>query len=240
MFEQACEQVIAVGLITGSELVLFELKEWYLDDQGRDWPAGNYRAQPLAGGIVVEDLDGRLIAETPDLTLKPRDVAASFVIREVPIGIDFHWEQRLDQEFTGILRIRSTADRQLTVINEVPVEDYLVSVISSEMSATADPEMLRAHATISRSWLLAQLARRSAVRDSPPTAVAPHRTLPLTELIRWYDRENHDNFDVCADDHCQRYQGITTATTTAAALAVEATHGMVLCSDGELCDARFS
>ena len=240
MFEQACEPVIAVGLITGSELVLFELKEWYLDDLGRDWPPGNYRARPSSGGIAVEDLDGRLIVETPDLLLTPSDVAASFVIREVPIGIDFHWEQRLDQEFTGILRIRSMVDRQLTVINEVPLEDYLVSVISSEMSATADPELLRAHAIISRSWLLAQLAKRSAVRDSPPSAVAPHWTLPSTELIRWYDRENHDNFDVCADDHCQRYQGITTATTTAAALAVEATHGMVLCRDGELCDARFS
>lgn len=243
MLEQAREPVIAVGLITGSELVLFELKEWYFDHQGHDWPAGNYRARPLAGGIVVEDLDGRLIAETPDLTLKPRDVAASFVIREVPIGIDFHWEQRLDQQFTGILRIRSMADRQLTVINEAPLEEYLVSVISSEMSATADPELLRAHAIISRSWLLAQLAKRPAVRDSPPAAVAPTGTLASMEsmeLIRWYDRENHDNFDVCADDHCQRYQGITTATTTAAALAVEATHGMVICSGGQLCDARFS
>jgi SpoIID/LytB domain protein len=129
-------------------------------------------------------------------------------------------------------------DKRLTVINEVPVEPYLNSVISSEMSATADAELLKAHAVISRSWLLAQMKqwKRPRVKSEAKIEVVNGQR----QLIRWYDQEAHTNFDVCADDHCQRYQGITKATSPMVFDAIQATLGQVLEFDGELCDARFS
>lgn len=240
MLKQVGEPVVSVGLMAGTELVVFELNGEHFEDHGHGWPSGTYLARPSSSGITIEAADGRVIAETTCLKLRPRHHSASFVIREVPIGIEFHWEQKTDQRFTGRLRLQPTTDHRLMVINEVSLEAYLVSVISSEMSATADPELLKAHAIISRSWLLAQLENRSSIRQIPVTEANPSRPSPDQELIRWYDRENHANFDVCADDHCQRYQGITTATTPAVAQAVYETRGMVLCNDGDLCDTRFS
>ena len=121
----------------------------------------------------------------------------------------------------------------LVVINHVDVEDYLRSVISSEMNAASPVEFLKAHAVISRSWVLRQIGRR-------PTETKPQERVDGDEIIRWYDREDHTLFDVCADDHCQRYQGVTRLTTPAADEAVKATEGLVLMHDGEICDARFS
>lgn len=162
--------------------------------------------------------------------------SASFTLHDVTIGVSFHWHRREDQTFRGALRIIIEGDK-LTAINVLSVEEYLRSVISSEMSAKASLNLLKAHAVISRSWLLAQIRKdRKLAACASPAAGDPN----ADEYIRWWDRDDHVNFDVCADDHCQRYQGITRATTPTVAEAVDATAGEVLTYDGELCDARFS
>ena len=161
----------------------------------------------------------------------------SFTLIGVTIGVNFHWERKENQSFSGSLKI-IVENGKLTAVNILSVEDYLLSVISSEMSATASLELLKAHAVISRSWLLSQIEKRKKIDDSNETYSAIEES--EGEVIRWWDREDHVNFDVCADDHCQRYQGITRASTETVRQAIEATFGKVLTYDGELCDARFS
>ena len=126
----------------------------------------------------------------------------------------------------------------MIAINILPVEDYLVSVISSEMSATSSLEFLKSHAVISRSWLLAQIENRD--RKNVHKSLQQNFTTDENSIIRWYDREDHKLFDVCADDHCQRYQGITKASNPSVEKAVKETEGMVLMYGDEICDARFS
>ena len=168
-----------------------------------------------------------------EVILRPADAESTFEIFDVVIGVNFHWERRENQRFSGSCRIISTPDG-LTVINILPVEDYLLSVISSEMSAHASLQLLKAHAVISRSWLLAQI-KHTGCKPASEMIDTPD------ELIKWYDREDHTLFDVCADDHCQRYQGVTRQSTPKVAQAIHETAGQVLLdSDGELCDARFS
>ncbi len=163
---------------------------------------------------------------------------ASFEVRDVIIGVNFHWERRENQRFIGALRI-IVENGKLYIVNILPAEEYLKSVISSEMSATARLEFLKAHAVISRSWLLAQIDKTKSIAAGATKYKSYVRT--EEELIRWYDREDHHNFDVCADDHCQRYQGITRQSTPTVRDAVEATRGLVLTdNDGKFCDARFS
>ncbi len=161
----------------------------------------------------------------------------SFELIDVTIGVNFHWERKENQSFRGSLRLIVEGDK-LTAVNILPVEEYLLSVISSEMSATASLELLKAHAVISRSWLLAQMEKNQqlAAEEIPYNPC----TRTADELVRWYDREDHVNFDVCADDHCQRYQGITRESTPTVRDAIKATWGQVLTYDGKLCDARFS
>ena len=161
----------------------------------------------------------------------------AFELLDVTIGINFHWERKEDQRFLGALKI-IVENGKLTGINVIHVEDYLTSVISSEMSATASLELLKAHAVISRSWLLAQIQKNKEITEAQANYSAFTQT--DEELIRWYDREDHTRFDVCADDHCQRYQGITRASTDIVKQAISATRGQVLTSDGKICDARFS
>ena len=165
---------------------------------------------------------------------------ASFTLKSVTIGVSFHWRRQEDQTFKGALRL-IVENGKLTPINILSVEDYLLSVISSEMSAHASLELLKAHAVISRSWLLAQIHKDQA-SIMPERHPGEHGEMQDTpeELVRWWDRDDHDNFDVCADDHCQRYQGVTRATTPAVEQAIRATWGQVLMHHGELCDARFS
>jgi SpoIID/LytB domain protein len=158
---------------------------------------------------------------------------SSFLIKGVPIGIQFHWERKEDQEFKGELRIIRD-ENKLVAINVIPIEEYLISVISSEMSATSHIEFLKAHAVISRSWLLAQKEKASRV-DHSSSIIETEK-----EYTRWYDREEHILFDVCADDHCQRYQGITRATTPEVKEAVECTFGEALLYGESVCDTRFS
>lgn len=173
-----------------------------------------------------------------ELLFEPlQESAAAFELLDVTIGINFHWERKEDQRFQGSLKI-IVENGKLTGINVVNVEDYLTSVISSEMSATASLELLKAHAVISRSWLLAQIRKNKELTATRADYSASTRT--DEELIRWYDREDHTRFDVCADDHCQRYQGITRASTDIVRQAIAATRGEVLTFDGKICDARFS
>lgn len=165
------------------------------------------------------------------------DSTDSFELIDVTIGINFHWERKENQRFPGTLKLIVMEDK-VTAINILNIEDYLLSVISSEMSATASLELLKAHAVISRSWLLAQIQKNKALAST----CAHYKTSSETseEYIRWYDREDHTLFDVCADDHCQRYQGITRASTPMVQEAIKQTRGEVLMYDDLICDARFS
>src|SRR5438552_6004923 len=186
---------------------------------------------------------------TSEVTLTPSDPAScSFALEDVTIGVGFHWERKERQVFRGALRIIKR-DAGLTVVNDVPLEEYVTSVISSEMSASCPIELLKAHAVISRSWLLFPKAQpspgapaeREPVRAKPQErAAGPEQGSHAHEILRWYGREAHPDFDVCADDHCQRYQGITKAFSPAASEAVNATAGEFLRYNGQICDARFS
>ena len=202
---------------------------------------GNYTVnEDVVTGEQLVAFNGGMIMwngkEYADLMLMPTEPEQdSFTLCNVTIGVSFHWRRKENQTFRGALHL-IVEDEKITAINILPIEDYLLSVISSEMSATASLELLKAHAVISRSWLLAQ------IRKNPDQANSDTEIEQLSgdEYIKWWDRDDHVNFDVCADDHCQRYQGITRATTEAVANAINATWGQVLMSDGELCDARFS
>ena len=194
----------------------------------------------LTGRQLVEFSEGGILwngNQYRTLTFRPTSADASFSLLDVPIGINFHWERRLMQTFTGTLRLVVEADR-ICAINELPVENYLESVISSEMSATSSLELLKAHAVISRSWLLHQMEKRKQQQEGGNSFFSFIKK--EDELIRWYDREDHTIFDVCADDHCQRYQGITMASSPQVKEAVRATRGQILMHGDEICDARFS
>lgn len=192
---------------------------------------GEQTVECSGGGILW---NGNLYSE---LTFHPDSNECSFTLRDVPIGRGFHWERNEEQTFRGVLRLIVDEERVIA-INRLPVEEYLVSVISSEMRSTSSVELLKAHAVVSRSWLFYQMKHHhehSARGGSFFSFVRRE-----DEYIRWYDREEHALFDVCADDHCQRYQGITRADSPLVREAVDSTRGMVITHDGELCDARFS
>lgn len=172
-----------------------------------------------------------------ELLFSPVAKDASFSLANVTIGIDYHWERKQTQTFRGALRLVVEEDK-ICAINELPVENYLESVISSEMKATSSLELLKAHAVISRSWLLAQMEKRRKQKESGNNFFSFEKSDDT--LIKWYDREDHTIFDVCADDHCQRYQGITMETSPHVAKAIKCTRGQVLTYDGDICDARFS
>ncbi len=200
----------------------------------------------MAKGELIEGTQSVSIAEGTilwngnqyhELRFMPKDKNASFSIKDVTIGVNFHWERKETQTFQGALRLVVEADK-ICAINELPVENYLTSVISSEMKATSSLEFLKAHAVISRSWLLAQVERRKKQGQGGNGFFSFVKK--EDELIRWYDRDDHTIFDVCADDHCQRYQGITKANNRHVEEAVKATKGQILVYGGEICDARFS
>ncbi|MBP3713786.1 MAG: SpoIID/LytB domain-containing protein [Phocaeicola sp.] len=172
-----------------------------------------------------------------ELSFEPQHADTTFSLFGVTIGIHFHWERQEVQTFQGSLRFIPDGE-EVVAINDLPVEDYLTSVISSEMSATASLEFLKAHAIISRSWLLSQILKKKLLEENQTKPVSCIQTTDT--YIRWYDREDHQLFDVCADDHCQRYQGVTKATNPNVVQAVQATRGMVLTDGHAICDARFS
>ena len=172
-----------------------------------------------------------------DLTFTPTEETDSFTLSNVKIGKEYHWERQETQRFHGVLHL-IIDEAKILVINKLPVEEYLTSVISSEMSATSSLEFLKAHAVISRSWVLAQIERRRQNQDKDTGFFSFVKT--EDSYIRWYDREDHTLFDVCADDHCQRYQGVNRVTNPAVIEAVKATRGQVLTYNHEICNARFS
>jgi len=189
----------------------------------------------FSGGKIL--LNGNPV-QSGSVVLNPVDLkTSSFDLLDVTIGIHFHWERKENQRFKGSLCI-IVENEKLTAINDIPLEDYLESVISSEMSATSSIELLKAHAVISRSWLLAQVVKGKELKESAKKYNPVLST--ETEYIRWYDREDHVNFDVCADDHCQRYQGITRQTSELVRQAITETFGLTLMHNNKVCDARFS
>lgn len=195
----------------------------------------------VVGEQVVSYKEGKILWDGQlydAIELEPvNEKETSFELIGVTIGINFHWERKENQVFRGALKI-ITEDNKLTAVNVLGVEEYLTSVISSEMSATASLELLKAHAVISRSWLLAQIEKNREIVDSSTEYSAMSET--EDELIKWYDREDHVKFDICADDHCQRYQGITRASTDIVKEAIEQTRGELLMFDNKICDARYS
>ncbi len=181
-----------------------------------------------------------------ELLFTPKNEETDFFeLKDVVIGINFHWERKENQRFKGALKI-IVENEKLAAINVISVEDYLTSVISSEMSATASLELLKAHAVISRSWVLSPLNppkgdfQDSAIQEQTSELHEPKSPLRGVGGLLWYERDAHTNFDVCADDHCQRYQGITRASTEMVKQAIEETYGQVLTYENEICDARFS
>ena len=200
----------------------------------------NAKGCEVSGRQVVEISEGGIRWNGNNyshLTFHPLSADSSFSISDVTIGIHFHWERKQTQTFLGTLRL-VVDEGKICAINELHVERYLESVISSEMSATSSLELLKAHAVISRSWLLAQIEKRKRLKDKADSFFSFEKH--EDSLIRWYDREDHTIFDVCADDHCQRYQGITNAANPMVIEAVKSTSGQILVHDGEICDTRFS
>jgi SpoIID/LytB domain protein len=232
------EPDVSVGLMTGAKGVAFELKGAFVNADGGHLAGGSYRAEPTNNGVEIVSENGWRGFSASEYCLAPVDSSASFIIRDVTIGIDFHWQQKQDQQFQGSLKIKLDPDGRLTVINEIPIEAYLTGVISSEMSADSPPELLKAHSVVSRSWLLAQMRPWKKERHKPSFAL--QSIGGRKQLIRWYDQESHADFDVCADDHCQRYQGMTKATSATVYEAIRATSGQVLVYGQELCDARYT
>lgn len=192
---------------------------------------GGYRAAVQGGKVLFEGKQYDTVIFSND------SENGSFELKDVTIGVNFHWERKENQVFAGNLKLIVENDK-VTAINLIGIEDYLLSVISSEMSATASKQLLKAHAVISRSWILAQIQKNKEIAQSKTQYSATVDT--EDELIKWYDREDHVNFDVCADDHCQRYQGLTRASTQAVREVIDETWGEVLTYDGKICDARFS
>jgi SpoIID/LytB domain protein len=232
------EPIVSVGLVSGAEQADFELKGEFVSQDGVRIRAGGYRARPVGGQVEIVSAGGSPHFLSSEIHLTPASRNISFIVHDVVIGINFHWQRKRDQEFQGALCFKLDPEKQLIVINEIAIEDYLISVISSEMSATSHQELLKAHSIISRSWLLAQM---KSIKSGRGQVSAPAEPIgDSKQLIRWYDQESHSAFDVCADDHCQRYQGVTRATSVAVFEAVRATRGQVLSYRGELCDARFS
>lgn len=197
--------------------------------------SGRFSAKAEAGAVVVTDEAHHEIARSPLIRLTGQD-ESMFSLFNVTIGNRFHWERTEDQTFHGELILCPRKDGTIAAINEVPLERYLKSVISSEMSGAAPMEFLKAHAILSRSWLLAALDRKKKIEEPPKSS----EKITDEEVIRWYDREEHDLFDVCSDDHCQRYQGITKIVSEQAEKAAQETRGRVIAYRDEICDARYS
>ena len=222
------EPTVSVGIVSAKKIV-FSLNKSYMAKGSLI--EGEQEVSFSEGGVLWNGNHYR------ELTFRPQEKDASFSISDVTIGVNFHWERKETQTFQGTLRLVVEEDK-ICAINELPVEAYLTSVISSEMSSTSSLELLKAHAVISRSWLLAQMEKRKRLSEGHDSFFS--FTKKDDELIRWYDREDHTIFDVCADDHCQRYQGITKQNSPRVVEAIKETKGQILMYGGEICDARFS
>jgi stage II sporulation protein D len=227
---------IEVGIISSREIT-FSTKWKYNNSSGVIIPAGRWVAKRSGVKILINNGSLQFELDSGVVLLPVSSENRSFTVHSVTIGINFHWQRQEDQVFVGKLKLYSEGEN-ITLVNILSLEDYLESVISSEMKATASPDLLKAHAVISRSWLIAQIEKRK----SPDTIMKKYNPSTITEneIVRWYDREDHTDFDVCADDHCQRYQGITRATEPAIKKVISETYGEVMAYEGAICDTRYS
>lgn len=224
---------IDVGIVSRKELRFFLSSSFF--EKNQQFSAGEYIATVEKNRVSILTGSGEKFEGDSFLFISEKE--SFFELKNVTIGIGFHWEQDENQRFRGALKLIPEEGKVLA-INTIDIEEYLKSVISSEMNASSSLEFLKAHAVISRSWLLAQIEKTKSLK----TDAGIYRTSHVTddEIIRWYDREDHSTFDVCADDHCQRYQGITKIYSERAVRAVEETAGEVLFHDNKICDTRFS
>lgn len=230
------EPVISVGIVNAKSLSFVLFGDFRLNESKATY--NGICTAELRQGKLVCLVNGKQVTAASEYIFSPsREQTEYFSIKDVTIGAQFHWERREKESFRGSLKI-ITDGKSVHAINLIAIEEYLVSVISSEMSPKCNINLLKAHAVISRSWVLSQIERTKTTG----TLDSQHERGSNTEdeIIRWYDREDHSLFDVCADDHCQRYQGITRIYTDRAAQAVSQTNGLVLTYHDHICDARFS
>ncbi|MDE6349256.1 MAG: SpoIID/LytB domain-containing protein [Bacteroides sp.] len=228
------EPQVRVGILSAPQ-IKFDLPTPYL--MWGDYSSGVVTYHKIVSGPQTVSYEyGKILwngRKFEHLRFEPVDESAFFELKDVTIGIGFHWERKENQRFQGVLKFVPD-NGKLIAVNVIRVEEYLTSVISSEMSANASLELLKAHAVISRSWVLSQSCL------SPGPSPVERGTDTPGDGLRWYNRDSHHLFDVCADDHCQRYQGITRASTDLVKQAVAATRGQVLQYGGKICDARYS
>jgi SpoIID/LytB domain protein len=230
------EPKITVGIMDRQTEASGRLDGNFLGD-GFGPVSGRFSAKATAGMIVLTEEAHREICRSKLIRVTAHEDSL-FTLFNVTIGNRFHWERTEDQTFQGSLILQVRDDGTITAINEISLEDYLISVISSEMSSAAPKEFLKAHAILSRSWLLAALDRKKKAKDAPK--LAERLIENEKEVMRWYDRQDHDLFDVCSDDHCQRYQGTTKILSEQAEEAIRETRGMAMTYQDEICDARYS
>jgi len=222
---------ISIGILSNKE-IMFDLYGEFFENATNKTLSGNFLAT-LNNNKIILTQNSREILSSEEIVLTPKDIEEeSFVLYDVVIGKQFHWERKEKQRFRGTLKI-IIDENNLIAINIIPLDDYLVSVISSEMSSNCSIELLKAHAIVSRSWVLAQLEKTKNFSSI-------NEVITENEIIRWYHRNDHTKFDFCADDHCQRYQGITKILNEKAYEAVDITRGLVLTYDNKICDTRYS
>jgi len=229
------EPLLSVGILTDKK-VNFELYGNFAAPGYKKSFSGGFTAEVKGNVIICKSVASSLEVKNEIKFTPGTPSLESFLIKDVTIGVDFHWQRKERQRFSHSLKLLKDGEN-IVVINILPLEDYLTSVISSEMSAKGSLQSLKAQSVVARSWILAQLEKDRSIKNDDHNSV---NKISDDELIRWYGREKHNNFDVCADDHCQRFQGITKVTTRNAREAVEQTRGLVILSDNRICDARYS
>jgi SpoIID/LytB domain protein len=230
------EPKISVGILTDKKIVFELYGDFEVDFSGKTL-SGRFKCEIVNNKLVVSDKQNKYVFENEVYFAPSAPETEYFTLRDVVIGVQFHWERKEKQSFNGSLKL-VIDNEKVTAVNILSIEDYLTSVISSEMSAKCTLELLKAHSVISRSWLLAQIEKSQSIKKENISYVRQIES--GDELIKWYDREDHVLFDVCADDHCQRYQGTTKVFTDVARQAVSETRGLVLVDDNEaVCDTRF-
>ncbi len=228
----SAEPILSVGIIERAPAVAGEFRGLF-HTPGRHRISGRFAVERHGQMLFVVDSHDSIVGSGYTVTFRA-EPGSTFLLRDVVIGINFHWERKEDQLFDGDLHLIADGDG-ITVVNRIGLEPYLASVISSEMSSSSPVELLKAHAITSRSWLAAMLQMRSDHGTRPSV----RERVSEKEIVRWYDREDHTLFDVCADDHCQRYQGVSKIISQEARSAVEATRGQFLVAGKSVCDARF-
>ena len=228
------EPIINIGITTNPEIA-FELYGDFISSSDGIRLSGGFHAKYNNNRIIIKR-NGEDFFSGGEISFEPRELETeSFLLKDVVIGKNFHWERTENQRFRGSLKLIIEGEK-LTAVNRIPIEEYLTSVVSSEMNANSSLELLKAHAIISRGWLLAQLEKKKLNK----TQKSLNEFITEDEIIRWYDLEDHDKYDFCADDHCQRYQGVAKIINDNALSAVQSTYGLALKYDGSICDTRYS